>query len=33
LPYSVTLNSIIVQAMNKQIKELGWWKYKYLQQN
>ena len=24
LPYSVTLNIIIVQAMNKQIKELGW---------
>ena len=24
LPYSVTLNGILVQAMNKQIKELGW---------
>lgn len=24
LPYSVTLKSIIVQAINKQMKELGW---------
>ena len=24
LPYSVTLKDILVQAMNKQIKELGW---------
>ena len=30
LPYSVTLKSITVQAIHKQMEELEWWKYKYL---
>ncbi|MDD4321705.1 MAG: hypothetical protein PHH31_09220 [Acidaminococcaceae bacterium] len=25
LPYEVTLNGILVQAINEQMKELGWW--------